>query len=404
MHEKKIGHTGTLDPQAEGVLPVCIGNATKLCGLLMDKRKEYEAVLLLGLTTDTQDLTGTVTGRAQDWDDIEKNLKNEERNDGLRERTDDHQNESNIHKETAEQINPRKTKRTKTEKQAETETENSTGTKAEKQIVSEVEKNSETVRILGNVADVTEESIRTVIMSFLGKSEQIPPMYSALKVGGKKLYELAREGKEVERKPREIELYKIDIIQIDLPRVRFAVECSKGTYIRTLCADIGEKAGCGGAMESLLRTRVDRFVLEEAKKLSEIEEYARSGRIDEILIQADQMFMTYPACHVKETGLKAVQNGNALPFDRICAFSDDLLRKNDMMSEDAVITDGVTEPNDGSWSYDADQNSSADGNGNTNSAATSPGLIRIYDESGRFYGLYEVNPDDKLCKPYKMFL
>ncbi len=295
LHEKKIGHTGTLDPQAEGVLPICIGNATKLCGLLTDKRKEYEAVLLLGLTTDTQDLTGTVTGRHLD-----------------------------------------------------------------------------------NVANVTEESIRDIIMSFVGKSEQIPPMYSALKVNGKKLYELAREGKEVVRKPREIEIYKIDIKEIDLPRVRFAVECSKGTYIRTLCADIGEKAGCGGAMESLLRTRVDRFVLSDAKKLSEIEEYAAASSIDEILMQADQMFLSYPAYCVKETALKAVQNGNALSPDGI-----ERIEQNDLPEDRRVFDDVETK-----------QNPTQD----------NAGLIRVYDESGRFYGLYEVNPKAELCKPYKMFL
>ena len=316
LHEKKIGHTGTLDPQAEGVLPVCIGNATKLCGLLTDKRKEYEAVLLLGLTTDTQDMTGTVMSRA------------------------------------------------------------------------------------GEIADdLTEEKIHNIIMGFLGKSKQIPPMYSALKVNGKKLYELAREGKEVERKPREIEIYKIDIKEVNLPRVRFSVECSKGTYIRTLCADVGEKAGCGGVMESLLRTKVDRFILEDAKKLSEIEAYAAAGHVDEILMQVDHMFTAYPAYCVKETSMKAVQNGNALPTSGI-----ELMQKDTISDVWSIGDDVETEKN-------SIQDRMVSGNGTTKDETVSEdyeskdtGLIRIYDGSGRFYGLYEMKPKEELCKPYKMFL
>ena len=169
--QKKIGHTGTLDPDATGVLPVCLGKATKLCDLLTDKNKTYEAVLLLGKTTDTQDITGEVLE----------------------------------------------------------------------------EKSTEAL---------TEEKVREAIEGFIGDYEQIPPMYSALKVNGKKLYELAREGKVIERKARLVKILDIQILEIDLPKVRMEVSCSKGTYIRTLCHDIGEKLGCGGCMESLIRTRV----------------------------------------------------------------------------------------------------------------------------------------------------
>ena len=169
--QKKIGHTGTLDPDATGVLPVCLGKATKLCDLLTDKNKTYEAVLLLGKTTDTQDITGEVLE----------------------------------------------------------------------------EKSTEAL---------TEEKVREAIEGFIGDYEQIPPMYSALKVNGKKLYELAREGKVIERKARPVKILDIQILEIDLPKVRMEVSCSKGTYIRTLCHDIGEKLGCGGCMESLMRTRV----------------------------------------------------------------------------------------------------------------------------------------------------
>ena len=191
--QKKIGHTGTLDPDATGVLPVCLGKATKLCDLLTDKNKTYEAVLLLGKTTDTQDITGEVLE----------------------------------------------------------------------------EKSTEAL---------TEEKVREAIEGFIGDYEQIPPMYSALKVNGKKLYELAREGKVIERKARPVKILDIQILEIDLPKVRMEVSCSKGTYIRTLCHDIGEKLGCGGCMESLIRTRVSTFRIEDAKTLDEIETLKQEGK------------------------------------------------------------------------------------------------------------------------------
>ena len=187
--QKKIGHTGTLDPDAEGVLPVCLGKATKVCDLLTDKSKEYEAVLLLGKVTDTQDITGTVLE--------EKDVK------------------------------------------------------------------------------VTEEAVRETVLSFVGDYMQIPPMYSALKVNGKKLCDLAREGKTVERQARPVKILTIDILDVTLPRVRMRVHCSKGTYIRTLCQDIGEKLGCGGCMESLLRTQVSEFLLKDALKIGEIEQLVK---------------------------------------------------------------------------------------------------------------------------------
>ncbi len=180
--QKKIGHTGTLDPDAEGVLPVCLGRATKVCDMLTEKDKTYEAVLLLGKETDTQDISGTV----------------------LR---------------------------------------------------------------VGETEGLTQEQVKDCVMSFVGEYDQIPPMYSALKVNGKKLYELAREGKTIERKSRKVEIKEIRILEMALPRVRMEVSCSKGTYIRTLCHDIGEKLGCFGCMESLLSTKVGRFVIESSLKL-----------------------------------------------------------------------------------------------------------------------------------------
>ena len=211
--QKKIGHTGTLDPDAEGVLPVCLGRATKVCDMLTEKDKTYEAVLLLGKETDTQDISGTV----------------------LR---------------------------------------------------------------VGETEGLTQEQVKDCVMSFVGEYDQIPPMYSALKVNGKKLYELAREGKTIERKSRKVEIKEIRILEMALPRVRMEVSCSKGTYIRTLCHDIGEKLGCFGCMESLLRTKVSRFEIESSLKLSEIQKKREEGKLSEIITPLDAVFFQYPAVTV----------------------------------------------------------------------------------------------------------
>lgn len=223
--QKKIGHTGTLDPDATGVLPVCLGRATKLCDLLTDRDKTYEAVLLLGKTTDTQDISGAI----------------------LKEQPTDHLNE----------------------------------------------------------AEVTK-----VIESFKGTYDQIPPMYSALKVNGKKLYELAREGKTVERKSRKVTIYQIHIKEIQLPRVRMEVTCSKGTYIRTLCHDIGNLLGTGGCMEELTRTKVGRFELKDSLKLEELRDLAQNGRLEDALIPLDQMFSELQSVVPAEKYIPKAYNGN----------------------------------------------------------------------------------------------
>lgn len=233
--QKKIGHTGTLDPDATGVLPVCLGNATKLCDLLTDKDKEYETVLLLGKVTDTQDITGEVL------------------------------------KESA-------------------------------------------VR-------VTEEQVKDVVNSFIGPIEQIPPMYSALKVNGKKLYELAREGKVIERKPRPITIYDITILEIKLTdechEIRLKVNCSKGTYIRTLCHDIGEALGCGGCMKSLVRTKVSKFLLEDAITLEEVQKLQQEDKLVEQVIPVADMFPQHPKLYVNEVGNRFLLNGNPLKLEHM---------------------------------------------------------------------------------------
>nr|WP_288665564.1 tRNA pseudouridine(55) synthase TruB [uncultured Dorea sp.] len=256
--QKKIGHTGTLDPDATGVLPVCLGKATKLCDLLTDKNKTYEAVLLLGKATDTQDITGEVLE----------------------------------------------------------------------------EKSTEAL---------TEEKVREAIEGFIGDYEQIPPMYSALKVNGKKLYELAREGKVIERKARPVKILDIQILEIDLPKVRMEVSCSKGTYIRTLCHDIGEKLGCGGCMESLIRTRVSTFRIEDAKTLDEIEALKQEGKLAELLVPIDAMFPSYPKIMVKDDWKAFAKNGNPLDLK---------------MLKEACGQDEETQ-------------------------------VRLYDESGKFIAIYQ---------------
>lgn len=227
LHMKKIGHTGTLDPDAEGVLPVALGKATRLVDMLTDKEKTYEAVMRLGVVTDTQDMSGTVL--------------------------------------------------------------------------------SQTTEL-----SVTEEELCTVVSSFVGDYMQVPPMYSALKVNGKKLYELAREGKTVERKPRPVHFYEIEILDISFPLVRFRVTCSKGTYIRTLCHDIGEKLGCGAAMESLLRTKVGRFTLDDAITLAQTEEAVQEGTIESKILGIEEILAEYPRVCCTKEGDRLLANGNPL--------------------------------------------------------------------------------------------
>lgn len=231
LHQKKIGHTGTLDPEATGVLPVCCGKATKVCELLTDKDKSYRAVCRLGIETDTQDLTGNILNKY-------------------------------------------------------------------------------------DTGDLTEENIRKCVSEFQGDIMQIPPMYSALKVNGKKLYELAREGKTIERKARPVHIDSIDIIDIDLDNNTFTMDvtCSKGTYIRTLCHDIGKKLGIAAAMESLIRTRVSIFELENAMTLSQIQQLADEGmdRLEEKIIKVDSLFPDYTKLYVNKSGAKYLSNGNSL--------------------------------------------------------------------------------------------
>lgn len=272
LGQKKIGHTGTLDPDATGVLPVCLGVGTKLCDMLTDADKEYVAALRFGITTDTQDLSGNVLSERE-------------------------------------------------------------------------------VNITG------EQAVETA-GSFLGTYEQIPPMYSALKVNGRKLYELARAGKEVERKARIVRIEELEILQVEMPVLRMRVVCSKGTYIRTLCDDIGKKAGCGAVMETLRRTRVGRFRIDEAMTLSDVETALAEGRLESCIVPVEEMFSGLKRIKVRPDYGKQLENGNCLSLK---------------MTE---IRDGIR---------DGEQ-------------------VRVYHAGGPFYGIYRYEERTETFYPVKMFM
>ncbi len=269
--QKKIGHTGTLDPDAVGVLPVCLGSATKLCDMLTDKEKEYIAEFKLGCVTDTQDISGKILEEC--------------------------------------------------------------------------------------AVEVSVEQVREAIYSFVGDYDQIPPMYSALKVNGKKLYELAREGKEIERKSRPVRILEIEILEEQMPEFCIRVRCSKGTYIRTLCHDIGQSLGCGAVMTSLKRTQSGDFKIEEAYLLSEIQSKADEGSLHELIIPVEKMFEKLPAILARENAAKALANGNQLKQD-------------EYISEKELSNDEQ---------------------------------VRLYSPEGNFHGVYRYDKRRKLLCPVQLF-
>jgi tRNA pseudouridine55 synthase len=272
---KKIGHTGTLDPDAEGVLPVCVGKATKLVDLITDKDKTYKAVCKLGITTDTQDITGKVI--------------------------------------TSCEVN------------------------------------------------TNQKELEKVINSYIGEYLQLPPMYSAIKVDGKKLYELARQGKEIERERRRVIINNICLLDYDEIDQEFTVvvECGKGTYIRTLLHDIGESLGCGATMKSLTRTAVGAFKLEESLKLSEIEALVREDKLQPHILTIDEVFSHYPKIVVANEFNKLIYNGNLFTPEHV---------------QGSLLQETETD------------------------------VVRVFDSEEHFIGLYTYLSDEKLYKPMKMFL
>ena len=323
--ERHIGHTGTLDPAAVGVLPVCLGMSTKICEILTDRSKTYETVLLLGIETDTEDATGSIVS-------------------------------------------------------------------------------------CGDVSGITNDRLSEVISEFVGDIEQVPPMFSAIKVNGQKLYELARQGIDLEREKRRVHINSIDIVsepqfmklgenhsydfgdslfnkynddefnekgrwqwndgtiineessEISVCRVILRVDCEKGTYIRTLCADIGRRLGCGACMEKLLRTRVGEFTVEESYKLKQIEDVFKAYKVgsgdipDTMLVSTDRCFMMYPSLTSKEKYDSVLLNGNIMRFRHFSEY--------------------ITEPEP---------------------------KVRVYDSMHNFIAIYEWCADKNYYKPLKMF-
>lgn len=231
FHEKRVGHAGTLDPMATGVLPVFIGRATRAVEFAADSDKEYIAGLRLGVVTNTQDTTGEI----------------------LEERP----------------------------------------------------------------VDVTEEQVRRALERFTGPIEQIPPMYSAIKLGGKKLYELARKGVEVERRPRRVTIHELALSEDEAPTpdtFTIRVRCSKGTYIRTLCHDIGQALGCGAVMTSLRRTEAGGFPLADSHPLEEVLSHPDPASL---LLPVDRLFQDRPSLTLKAPGEKKVRNGVSLSTPKL---------------------------------------------------------------------------------------
>jgi tRNA pseudouridine55 synthase len=230
----KAGHTGTLDPDAQGVLPVCFGRATKIADYIMADDKEYIADVILGAATDTQDASGEILERKP---------------------------------------------------------------------------------VLCNLSE-----IHKVVQGFIGQILQIPPMYSAIKVGGKKLYEYARQGTVVERKPRQITIHAIEVLEVNLPvSFKIRVACSKGTYIRTLCADIGLALGTAAHMGGLLRTKSGGFHIEKAIKLADLREFAARGEIDSVTMPIEAALSHFQKITISSRADKWLRNGNKIPLDFVRA-------------------------------------------------------------------------------------
>ncbi|MDO5133684.1 MAG: tRNA pseudouridine(55) synthase [Eubacteriales bacterium] len=250
--------------------------------------------------------------------------------------------------------------------------------------------------------DAVSDRIRAAARSFTGEIDQIPPMYSAVKVNGKRLYDMARKGITVERKPRRITIYEICIERIELPFVTMRVRCSKGTYIRTLCEDIGEVLGTGAAMQSLLRTRVGQFTLEDAKRLDEIEQIAKTApeELAGLIRPVDSFFADLPPAVCPREDLRLLRNGNALDGARL-RFPEQSERL-----EKARITPGGDGQEETRLNRERNSRRHARGeraDGGREEARTR-GIVRVYDENGVFYGLYRKEQGRERYTAYKMFL
>ena len=226
LHEKRIGHSGTLDPMATGLLVVFVGRATRAVEFAESQEKRYLASLRLGITTDTQDITGN--------------------------------------------------------------------------------------RVSGEAREISEEKLEETLARYRGNIQQIPPMYSAIKVGGKKLYEIARRGGEVERKPRPVCIRELRLLGREGEDWLLDVTCSKGTYIRTLCHDIGQSLGCGGCMSALRRVRAGEFSIDNAHTLDEIRQASEEREAESLLLPVDSLFREYPSLSVDARGELRIRCGSSI--------------------------------------------------------------------------------------------
>lgn len=267
---KRIGHAGTLDPMATGVLPVFLGRATKAISLLPDHSKRYTAGFQLGLTSDTLDSTGTVLSRSH--------------------------------------------------------------------------------------SALTQQELLAVLGQYRGSVSQVPPMYSALKVEGKRLYELARQGKTVERKPREVEIFRLELLAFDSESQTgvLDVKCSSGTYIRTLCDDIGRDLGVGAVMTSLQRTEAAGFSLAECRTFAEVQQLKDSDRLREALLPVERVFDSYPRLSFGEAQARMFCNGVKLDLNRV--------------------------------------------------SGVATGLHTVYNQSGQFLGLAQPDQDTGVLRIQKLFV
>lgn len=231
---RRTGHTGTLDPGAAGVLPICVGRATRVSEYVLGMDKSYRAELTLGRATDSEDVSGAVVATM-------------------------------------------------------------------------------------DVPDVRSEQVQQVLQSFVGQGTQIPPMYSAVRVDGKRLYELARQGKEVKREPRPVTVYAMELVQLGGGTILFDVTCSRGTYVRTLCREIAEKLGTVGHMSYLLRTSVGPFPLHEAWTLEELAELKKDEQFEKALLPADTALSRLPEVRVSSEETQRVKNGMAITVENLPA-------------------------------------------------------------------------------------
>lgn len=283
---RRIGHTGTLDPMVQGVLPLCIGRATRLVEYLQDLPKQYVATLRLGMATDTEDASGQI-----------------------------------------------------------------------------IAKDAE--------VSVSKEQVSEVLARFVGPIEQIPPMYSAVKVNGKRLYDLARQGLEVKREPRQVTIHHIEIMDMSLaskyPEITFKVLCSKGTYIRTLCVDIGQALGYHATMAKLTRTATGSVQLSQCYALDEIRARQDEGRLEEIIIPIDQAVAHLPAYMTSTEQARL-----ALQGQRIRA------------SELTINDKGIHLPS-------------------MNDSEARRQTIRLYDHKAYFLGLFTLDVERDFVLPSKVF-